>query len=151
VNRSQKLIMLATVTIFGGCVLPIPSRTILRDGVSGRVIDSRTSKPVAGASVTIRFAARHQTGTSRETTRTDEDGGFSVPQQFQQHWGYLLCPGLSYPLPYPQQLGGPLTPKEIAITHRSYRPLNYSSSWDLPRDFLLAPELTRVYRMVPKP
>jgi hypothetical protein len=146
-----------TMTLLcSGCVLPIPSRTTMREGLTGRVIDSRTEQPISGASVSATFVSQHSRAAGTQTAATDASGVFRVPPEQMGHWGFLLSPGLSYPLPYPDRTDRPHVAASVAISRAGYSPLRYTFptlrqrtadpklDYDTPQ-----PEQNRTYRLSP--
>ena len=73
-----------------GC-LPLPVYT--SPGISGRVVDAATGRPIAGAVVVIRYDARHseilpdRDLLGHVEVSTDAQGGFRVPR--------FVTPGIS--------------------------------------------------------
>ena len=142
---------LTTTLLCGGCVLPIPSRTTVRQGLSGRVVDSRTTKGIAGATVSSQFVTHHRSGGSLTAT-TDSSGRFRIPGDYQYHWGYLIGIALNYPLPYPR-LGALDLPASVVISHPDYRLFNYSFPAGLQRSLDYStphPEQNKTYLLTPK-
>jgi hypothetical protein len=60
--------------IIAGC---FPMRIVKVPGASGRVVESVTSVPIPGASVSIAFSGLHASEARHATT--DEEGHFAVP------------------------------------------------------------------------
>jgi hypothetical protein len=141
-----------------GCVLPFPSRTCIRDGVTGRVVDARTERPVAAATVTVVYAQSPLYEQSSEqqvaTTRTGE---FRVPSEYQQHWLYIFGVALNHTWPHPHHFGGPDLPASVTIQHPNYERLTYTFQRQeqptaLPDRPTRVPvvEQSRVYRLTPQ-
>ena len=151
VNATTMTTLLTTALLCGGCVLPIPSRTTVRQGLSGRVVDSQTTKGVAGASVSSEFVS-HGRRAGSLTATTDSAGRFRVPGDYRYHWGYLIGVALNYPLPYPGP-GSPTLPASVVISHPDYRLLEYSFGTVSKRDLDYSTpqsEQNNIYRLTPK-
>lgn len=83
---SRLALVLASVVGLVGC---FPYHYTLRSGVTGVVLDSATSAPIANATVTIRTRdSSHQTG--EVTATTASDGAFRVVPK--QRWGIYVVP-----------------------------------------------------------
>jgi hypothetical protein len=142
----------AVTLLCSGCVLPIPSRTTVRQGLSGRVVDSRSIKPIAGASISVQYVT-HNCSAGTQTATTDSFGRFRIPGDHQYHWGYLIGIALNYPLPYPRRLGEPDLPASLTISHPRYQLLEYAFpaiprrnlNYSTPRT-----EQNKTYRLTPK-
>ncbi len=85
--------VLAAVT--SGCVVPFPHVKQTCGPVDGKVVDSRTGRPVCGATVRIRYPD----GDARET-HTDDQGRFEFGRKYRLHWGVMIGIALNYSLPY---------------------------------------------------
>lgn len=85
-----KLLILVIVSqqLSGCLLLPIPHRKMEGYGISGRILDAETKKPVAGVLVTeINNDNRGVT-----STRTDDDGNFRIKPHYQWHFGMIIGP-----------------------------------------------------------
>lgn len=58
-------------------------------GVSGRVVDAKTSSPISGAEVTVSLSSPAK-NTGPKMAATDSDGAFSI--QPEKHWGIYIIP-----------------------------------------------------------
>ena len=77
----QRILCLTLAITLSGCV--IPQRQVLRPGASGKVVDARTHRPVAGALVTV-AAPPHPVPTMLATKefasiQSQTDGSFRAP------------------------------------------------------------------------
>lgn len=72
----------------GGCLVPcpVPGSVVLAPATYGRVADSRTGMPVAGARVTVDY--RPET-----TTCTGEDGSFYIAELRKKYLIVFMEPG----------------------------------------------------------
>jgi|GEM_PF-3967476 hypothetical protein len=154
--RAVAMLTVMTLALpLAGCILPFPSRTCVRDGITGRVVDARTDRPITGATVSIDYAQppRYDT-TTRQQIATSPAGKFRIRREYQQHWAYVFGVALNHRWPHPDRLGGPDLPTGVTVEHTDYEPLNYAfqrqpSTNVLPDGSLPVPvpEQSRVYRL----
>jgi hypothetical protein len=140
-----------------GCVIPFPSRTCLRDGIAGRVVDARTDRPISGATIKVAYAQSPlYHSTAQQQTVTGRTGDFRVRREYQQHWAYVFGVALNHRWPHPDRFGGPDLPAAVTVEHLDYEPLTYEfrrqqRTTALPDHALSVPlpEPARVYRLTP--
>jgi hypothetical protein len=140
-----------------GCVLPFPSRTCVRNGITGRVVDAHTEAVVTNANVTVAYAQPpfYEQPTEHQVMST-RTGEFRVRSEYQQHWFYIFGVALNHPWPHPHHFGGPDLPISVTIQHPDYEPLTYTfqrkeQPTALPDRPMRVPivEQSRVFRLTP--
>src|SRR5438874_2664958 len=75
--HARAVLTMLSVLLLGICVAPVADTS----HASGRVLDSRTRRPIAGAHVTI-------AGSTLTHTTTKPDGSFDIPAQ--SRWALIL-------------------------------------------------------------
>jgi hypothetical protein len=68
-----------------GCVLPVPHRRVHQFGVKGRIIDAKTSGPVANAALVAKDQPAKRCSSA-------SDGSFVIPPVYGWHGACLLGP-----------------------------------------------------------
>jgi hypothetical protein len=141
-----------------GCVLPFPSRTCIREGLTGRVVDARTGGPVTAATVTVAYARAplYEHDTERQTA-TARKGEFRIRREYLHHWLYIFGVALNHRWPHPDLFGGPDLPASVTIRHPDYEPLTHT--FECHEEPTALPDRTlrvrvpgpgRVYRLTPR-
>ena len=101
------------------CAVPLPHRRVHSYGVSGRVVDSKTSQPIAGAEIVLDSPAE------KKRVVSGRNGEFVVRPVYGWHGVYVISPvSMSllpgFDLPYP---GRP-----IRISAVGYEPIRITQT-----------------------
>ena len=82
----RRLILVSSLALAAGCILPIPHYRQHLAEISGEVIDKTTRNPVANARITV-YAGRYSQGTI-----TDSKGRFSLESSGGWHFILWIAP-----------------------------------------------------------
>ena len=94
------LLALAAALTSGCCLLPIPVYYTHGPGVSGRVLEAGTDRPIPGATVVVRSGAGSDNCPDRTAT-TKPDGTFRIPTDWDIHFGvWAATPSSGTCLPF---------------------------------------------------
>jgi hypothetical protein len=74
----------------GGCMLPIPNRSVVEFAVQSRVVDAQTQAVLPHAKII-------DANDPKQKTESDNAGRFQLEGVYQWHAGYLIGP-ISYPI-----------------------------------------------------
>ena len=155
-HHSLRLILcVVSLTALSACVLPIPHQSVNRQGLTGRVIDEKTSAPVAGATVRLGYPSM-EPDVDVVTVITDSHGCFVVPSRYSQHWGVFVGIALNHSLP---KTGPRIVPEvqKLEVEHPGYLPLrkqftpaHMSPTLDSPTETRRRPLSGDTYRLTPR-
>jgi len=117
------LSLLGAVVLAGCVVLPVPHTTQSSPKISGRALDSRTRRPVAGASV--------QLGNLPQiATTTGSDGRFTLNATRNFHLLWYANP--SFVMHFPFADARYYWSGSLRITHDGYKPVSIKAVEDYP-------------------
>ena len=124
---SIMLSLLGAVGLTGCVALPIPHTTQSSPKISGRALDSRTRRPVAGASVQL-------ANLPKIATTTGSDGRFTLDATRNFHLIWYANP--SFVMHFPYADARYYWSGSLRITHDGYKPVSLKAvkDWPIPSE-----------------